>query len=43
MKRYRCVHCGKIVTRQSDKAWVKSYCEKTGRTVHLLRIAEETT
>lgn len=34
---YRCAHCGKVVERDSDKAWVRSYCEDTGRTVHLQR------
>ena len=35
---YQCRHCGKIVKRKSDKAWVKSWCEKTGKTVHLMRV-----
>jgi hypothetical protein len=37
-QRYRCKHCGKVVIRLSDKAWVKSYCSQTGREVHLRRI-----
>jgi hypothetical protein len=35
--RYRCCHCGKIVTRKSLKQWVKSYCEATGKNVRLIR------
>ena len=35
---YRCKHCGKVVGRFSDKAWVKSYCSKTGKDVHLMRV-----
>lgn len=36
--KYRCVHCGKKVRRESAKQWVKSYCDDTGRTVHLQRV-----
>lgn len=39
MNKYRCKHCGKIVLRDSNKAWIKSYCEKTGKNVHLLNNA----
>ncbi|MEJ7932557.1 hypothetical protein WG922_21485 [Ramlibacter sp. AN1015] len=38
MNNYRCVHCGRVVLRESVKAWVRSFCERTGRTVHLLRV-----
>lgn len=34
---YRCKHCGKTVFRESTKAWIKSYCEESGRDVHLTR------
>jgi hypothetical protein len=34
---YCCRYCGKVVERDSEKAWIKSYCEKTGRIVHLIR------
>lgn len=30
-RRYRCKHCGKTVYRVSDKQWMTSYCEGTGR------------
>ena len=35
---YRCVHCGKTVRRDSEKRWIKSYCDGTGRTVRLQRV-----
>lgn len=37
---YLCVHCLKQVERESEKQWVKSYCEKTGKTVHLQKLVE---
>jgi hypothetical protein len=36
--KYYCKHCGKAVERDSDKQWVKSYCDKADKTVHLQRI-----
>ena len=30
MKKYRCSKCGEIVERESDKNWIKSYCDKKG-------------
>ncbi len=36
--KYRCSGCKSIVMRESDKAWVKSFCEQTGKTVHLQRV-----
>jgi phage FluMu protein Com len=38
MNKYRCAHCHKVVKRQSFKAWIKSYCDATGRTVHLVKM-----
>lgn len=35
--KYHCKHCGKVVERDSDKAWIKSYCDKTGKNVHLIK------
>ena len=32
---YMCKHCNKIVGRESSKQWIKSYCEETGKVVHL--------
>ncbi len=36
MKKYRCKYCGKTVLRQSKKAWIKSYCALSGKTVRLI-------
>ena len=36
--RYRCPHCRRIVQRPGRKAWIKSWCERTGRSVHLVRV-----
>ena len=38
--KYRCKHCKKIVTRESDKQWIKSYCDDTDRYVHLQRVKQ---
>lgn len=35
---YHCKHCGKTVLRQSEKKWIKSICDKTGKTVRLIRV-----
>ena len=32
---YKCIHCKKIVKRESTKKWIKSYCETTGKNVRL--------
>ena len=36
---YRCAHCKQVLRRASTTRWVKSYCSRTGRTVHLVRQA----
>jgi phage FluMu protein Com len=36
--RYRCVHCGQVLLRESRKRWIKSYCDRTGRYVRLQRV-----
>lgn len=36
--RYRCKHCGKTTLRDSDKQWIASYCETSGRTTRLWRL-----
>ncbi len=36
--KYKCKHCGKVVTRDSDKKWIKSICEETGITTRLIKI-----
>jgi len=35
--KYFCKACQKIVRRPSTKAWIKSFCESTGKTVRLYR------
>jgi hypothetical protein len=35
---YRCVHCGKIVNRDSVKEWIKSWCEQSQKYVRLQKI-----
>jgi phage FluMu protein Com len=35
MNTYRCPHCNDPLTRESGKAWIRSYCSKTGRMVRL--------
>ena len=40
MARYRCKHCGKVVERSQRKAWIKSFCTDSGRTVHLMRTSD---
>lgn len=41
MSKYRCKLCGKVLERDSDKQWIKSYCEETGRDTRIWRIEEE--
>jgi hypothetical protein len=38
---YRCRHCRKVVKRQSDKKWIKSYCDDTQRYVRLMRLPDK--
>lgn len=38
---YQCKHCGKVVRRDSSRKWIKSYCDKTGKSVHLMRVGKE--
>lgn len=35
LNKYECPYCKTITERQSDKKWIKSYCEKTGKNVRL--------
>ena len=35
---YKCKHCGMIVERESTKQWIKSWCDTTDRSVHLILI-----
>lgn len=36
--RYRCRHCDQILLRPSTKAWLKSFCERSGKTVRITRM-----
>ena len=40
MSKYRCNHCGQVVERDSTKRWIKSLCERTGKTTRLWRLSE---
>jgi len=42
MNLYKCKHCGQIVKIKSDKRWIKSYCEESGKNVHLIKISKNT-
>jgi ribosomal protein L37AE/L43A len=35
---YRCKHCGIRTARDSRKAWINSYCKKTGKLARLIRV-----
>jgi len=37
MNLYKCKHCGKIVERDSIKAWIKSWCEVTDKFTRLIK------
>jgi hypothetical protein len=36
VRAYKCNHCGKVVNRESNKKWIKSYCDETGKTIRLM-------
>ncbi len=36
--KYRCARCHLITWRKSDKAWIASWCDKTGSTTRLMRL-----
>jgi len=38
LNKYKCKHCGAIVERESNKQWIHSYCDSTGKIVHLIKI-----
>ena len=35
---YHCRHCGQYPLRASSRQWVLSYCDRTDRRVHLMRV-----
>lgn len=38
MNEYRCNHCGKVVERESEKRWIRSWCEATSQETRLWRV-----
>ncbi len=38
MAKYKCKHCRKVVERRSTKQWIKSYCDRAGKYIHLMRV-----
>jgi len=41
MNNYKCKHCGGIFKRNSNKKWIKSYCENSGKNVHLIKLSKQ--
>jgi phage FluMu protein Com len=39
--KYRCAKCHRLYNRDSDKAWIKSYCTSTGMTTRLMKYKEK--
>ena len=38
MTKYRCQHCHDILDRDSEKAWMTSYCTTTGKNARLQKV-----
>ena len=38
MNKYKCKYCGEVVTRDSNKKWIKSICDETGVNTRLIKI-----
>lgn len=38
VRAYKCTHCGKVVNRESNKKWIKSYCDETGQYIRLMLV-----
>lgn len=38
---YRCNRCGAVVERDSEKRWIRSWCETTGTMTRLWRVTLE--
>ena len=36
--KYKCNLCGKIVSRDSNKKWIKSICDEQGKNSRLMRV-----
>ena len=39
--KYRCAICHRLYDRDSNKAWIKSYCGKKGKMTRLMRYREK--
>jgi hypothetical protein len=39
---YKCPKCNKVITRESEKQWIRSYCGSTGEDVRLQIIKDDT-
>jgi ribosomal protein L37AE/L43A len=37
MNKYKCSHCVKVVERDSEKLWLKSYCIESRKYVHIMK------
>lgn len=37
LTKYKCPYCGAILYRDSDKKWIDSFCEKSGKTVRIIK------
>ena len=38
MTKYYCKYCKKTVERSSDKTWIESFCEETGKKTRLWKV-----
>ena len=43
LNKYRCPACKKILLRDSEKKWIKSYCREKGRDVRIMKVNNEKT
>jgi len=40
-QKYYCKNCDKTVLRESDKAWIKSWCEKIQKYTRLMKVKDK--
>lgn len=38
MNKYKCNLCGKVISRDSKKKWIRSICDETNKTGRLIKI-----
>lgn len=41
MAKYYCKHCKQTLKRDSNKAWIKSYCGRTGKNTHMIKVEKK--